>query len=114
MVRPAARTAPAQPLPAVRAVPEDGGVDPNTQVDELAWGAINAGKSGGEQVLGVALGTFDPSSSEALLKQQKMPMTDYHGYHLYAFGSGSGAGDILFTLVDANTAAFGVPPRWKR
>ncbi len=32
------------------------GVDPNTQVDELAWGAINAGKSGGEQVLGVASG----------------------------------------------------------
>jgi hypothetical protein len=90
------------------------GVDPNTQVDELAWGAINAGKSGGEQVLGVALGTFDPASSEALFKQQKMPMTDYHGYHLYAFGSGSGAGDILFTFVDANTAAFGIRPAMEK
>jgi hypothetical protein len=90
------------------------GVDPNTQVDELAWGAINAGKTGGEQVLGVALGTFDPASSEALFKQQKMPMTDYHGYHLYAFGSGSGAGDILFTFVDANTAAFGIRPAMEK
>lgn len=90
------------------------GVDPNTQVDELAWGAINAGKSGGEEVLGVALGSFNPSSSEALFKQQKLPMTDYHGYHLYAFGSGSGSGDILFTFVDTNTAAFGVRPAMEK
>jgi len=86
------------------------GIDPNTQVDEVAWGAINAGKTGGEQILGVALGSFDPSSNEARFKQQKLPMTDYHGYHLYAFGSGSGANDILFTFVDTNTAAFGVRP----
>jgi hypothetical protein len=26
---------------------------------------------------------------------------------LYAFGSGSGSGDILFTFIDSNTAAFG-------
>lgn len=90
------------------------GVDPNTQVDELAWGAINGGKSGGEEVLGVALGSFNPSSSEALFKQQKLPMTDYHGYHLYAFGSGSGSGDILFTFVDTNTAAFGVRPAMEK
>ncbi|HUA01568.1 MAG TPA: hypothetical protein VMB02_14630 [Candidatus Aquilonibacter sp.] len=90
------------------------GVDPNTQVDELAWGAINAGKSGGEQILGVALGTFDPDSNEARFKQQKMPMTDYHGYHLYAFGSGSAATDILFTFIDSNTAAFGVRPAMEK
>jgi hypothetical protein len=90
------------------------GVDPNTQVDELAWGAINAGKAGGEQILGVALGSFDPTSSETRFKQQKLPMTDYHGYHLYAFGSGSGAADILFTFIDANTAAFGVRPAMEK
>ncbi|HTX13909.1 MAG TPA: hypothetical protein VMD77_01355 [Candidatus Baltobacteraceae bacterium] len=90
------------------------GVDPNTQVDELAWGAINAGKAGGEQILGVALGSFDPTSSETRFKQQKLPMTDYHGYHLYAFGSGSGATDILFTFIDANTAAFGVRPAMEK
>ena len=61
-------------------------------------------------VFGVALGTFDPSSSEDHFKQQKLPMFDVHGYHLYAFGSGSGANDILFTFIDSNTAAFGHRP----
>jgi len=83
------------------------GVDPNTQVDELAWGAINSKKAGGEQIVGVALGSFNPSSSEDHFKQQKLPVIDYHGYHMYAFGSGTGAGDILFMYIDANTAAFG-------
>jgi hypothetical protein len=83
------------------------GVDPNSQVDELTWGAINSSKTSGEEVVGVALGSFDPSSSETRFKQQKLPMFDVHGYHLFAFGSGSGPGDILFTFVDSNTAAFG-------
>lgn len=90
------------------------GVDPDTQVDEIAWGAINAGKAGGEEILGVAQGSFDPSSNEDRFKQQKLPMTDYHGYHLYAFGSGSGPNDILFTFIDANTAAFGVRPAMEK
>jgi len=83
------------------------GVDPNTQVDELAWAGISATKTTGEEVVGVALGSFDPSSSEAQFKQQKLPMIDVHGYHLYAFGSGSGPDDILFMFIDSNTAAFG-------
>lgn len=83
------------------------GVDPNSEVDELAWGAVVAPKSGGEQVVGVALGEFNPSSSEDKFKQQKLPMIDYHGYHLYAFGSGAGVNDILFLFIDSNTAAFG-------
>ena len=83
------------------------GVDPNTQVDELAWGAINTSKETGERIVGVALGTFDVSSSEDRFKQQKLPVFDVHGYHLYAFGSGAGANDILFMFIDSNTAAFG-------
>ena len=83
------------------------GVDPNTQVDELAWGAIRGAKSGGEQIVGVALGSFTPGSSEDRFKQQKLPMITVDGYHLYAYGSGAGPTDILFTFIDANTAAFG-------
>jgi hypothetical protein len=83
------------------------GVDPDTQVDELAWGGVAAAQGKGEQVVGVALGTFDPSSSEARFKQQKLPIIEVRGYHLYAFGSGSGPNDILFMFIDANTAAFG-------
>jgi hypothetical protein len=83
------------------------GVDPNTQVDELAWGGISATKTSGEEVVGIALGAFNPAASEDHFKNQKLPMIEYHGYHMYAFGTGSGAGDILFMYIDANTAAFG-------
>jgi hypothetical protein len=83
------------------------GVDPNTQVEELAWAGITVAKTGGEEVVGVALGSFDPSSTEAKFKQQKLPVIESHSYHLYAFGSGTGANDILFVFLDSNTAAFG-------
>ena len=83
------------------------GVDPDTQVDELAWGGVAAARGKGEQVVGVALGTFDPSSTEARFKQRKLPIIEVHGYHLYAFGTGSEPDDILFMFIDPNTAAFG-------
>lgn len=82
------------------------GIDPNAQVDEMAWAAISA-KGGGEEILGVALGTFDPSSTEARFKAQKMSMTENRGFHIFTFGSGSGANDIQFFFIDSNTAAFG-------
>lgn len=83
------------------------GVDPNTQVDELAWGAIQSPKNGGEQIVGVALGAFTPGSSEERFKQQKLPMITIDGFHLYAYGSGAGPNDLLFMFIDSNTAAFG-------
>jgi len=83
------------------------GVDPNTQVEELAWGAIEAKGSNAEQIVGVALGNFSPSSVEERFKQQKLPSINVHGYNLFAFGTGSGANDILFFFLDSNTAAFG-------
>ncbi len=84
------------------------GVDPNTQVEELAWGSIT--KGGAEDVLGVALGQFDPSSTEAHFKQQKLATLDVRGYHLYPFAGGKNSTDILFTFIDSNTAAFGTRP----
>jgi hypothetical protein len=83
------------------------GVDPNTQVDELAWAAIRSPKNGTEQIVGVALGSFNPSASEDRFKQQKLPVVTIGGFNLYAYGSGTGPNDILFTFIDANTAAFG-------
>ncbi len=83
------------------------GIDPNSQVTDLAWGAIMSADGASGQILGVALGAFDPSSTEARFKAQKMPVIEVNGYHLYAFGSGSGASDILFFFIDSNTAAFG-------
>jgi hypothetical protein len=95
------------------------GVDPNTQVDELAWGLIPEGMTAksegtgsdavpsGEEVVGVALGTYNLNSTEAYFKQQKLPAFKSHGYNLYAFGTGAGANDLFFLFIDSSTAAFG-------
>ena len=95
------------------------GVDPNSQVDELAWGLVAEGMSAktegagstdvptGEEVVGVALGNYNPGSTEGYFKQQKLPTFKARGYTLYAFGTGSGANDLFFFFIDSNTAAFG-------
>jgi hypothetical protein len=95
------------------------GVDPNTQVEELAWGLVAEGVSSktagaessalptGEQIVGVALGSYNPESTEAYFKQQKLPTFKARNYTLYAFGTGSGANDLFFFFIDSSTAAFG-------
>ena len=95
------------------------GVDPNSQVDELAWALVPEGMTAktedagstavptGEEVVGVALGTYSPNSAEAYFKQQKLPTFKARGYTLYAFGTGSGPGDLFFFFLDSSTAAFG-------
>jgi hypothetical protein len=95
------------------------GVDPNSQVDELAWGLVAEGLTTktegtgstavptGEEIVGVALGTYNPGSTEAFFKQQKLPTFKARGYTLYAFGTGSGANDLFFFFLDSSTAAFG-------
>jgi hypothetical protein len=95
------------------------GIDPNTQVEELAWALIPEGLTAktegtgssavptGEQVAGVALGSFTPDLAENYFKQQKLPIFKARGYTLYAFGTGSGPNDLFFFFIDSNTAAFG-------
>jgi len=95
------------------------GVDPNSQVEELAWGLVAEGvndkTSGvgsdavptGEEVAGIAMGNYNPNSTEAFFKAQKLPTFNSHGFTMYAFGSGSGASDLFFLFLDSNTAAFG-------
>jgi len=95
------------------------GVDPNTQVDELAWGLVaqSAAKEDGktaasdvpesEEIVGIALGTFNPDSTEAYFKQQKLATSKARGYTLFAFGSGAGPNDLFFFFIDSSKAAFG-------
>ena len=94
------------------------GVDPNTQVEELAWGLVadstskgeGTGASSiptGEQVVGVALGSYNPDSTEAYFKRQKLPTFKARNYTLYAFGTGAGPSDLFFLFIDSSTAAFG-------
>jgi hypothetical protein len=92
------------------------GIDPNTQVTELAW-ALVPGKattnSGGgsvpttEQIVGIALGQFQPSSAEAYFTAKKLPIVKIRTFSLFAFGGGSGPNDLFFFFIDSNTAAFG-------
>ena len=95
------------------------GVDPNSQVEEVAWGLIPEGVTSktegtgstavptGEEIVGVALGSYNPDSTEAFFKAQKLPTFKSHGFTMYAFGSGAGPNDLFFLFIDSNTAAFG-------
>lgn len=95
------------------------GVDPNTQVEELAWGLVPEGVTTktegtgstavptGEQIVGIALGNYNPGSTERYFKQQKLPTFESRGFTLYAFGTGSGPNDLFFFFIDSSTAAFG-------
>ena len=95
------------------------GVDPNSQVEELAWGLVAEGVTSktagvgssavptGEEIVGVALGSYNPESTEAYFKQQKLPTFKARNYTLYAFGTGAGANDLFFFFIDSSTAAFG-------
>src|SRR5580765_8789343 len=71
------------------------GVDPNSQVEELAWGLVaegvdnkkdGAGSSAvptGENIVGIALGTYNPETTEAYFKKQKLPTFKARNYTLY-------------------------------
>jgi hypothetical protein len=95
------------------------GNDPNSQVDAIAWALVAEGMTAktegtgsdavpsGEQMVGVAIGNFNQDSTAAYFKKQKLPTATFHGFTLYAFGTGSGATDLFFVFIDASTAAYG-------
>jgi hypothetical protein len=97
------------------------GIDTNSQVDELTWGlvpesALSKDAAAGaaateapesEEIVGIALGSYNPDSTETYFKAQKLPTAKSHGYTLFAFGSGVGPNDLFFFFVDSNKAAFG-------
>ena len=92
------------------------GIDPNTQVTELAWALVpstsSADGAGGsvptmDQIVGVALGQFNPASAEAYFTSKKLPIVKVRTFSLFAFGGGSGPNDLFFFFIDSNTAAFG-------
>lgn len=83
------------------------GVDPDSQIDEIAWGMTVPDSQHPSEIAGIALGNFSPNSTESRFASQKLPNIEVHGYKLWAFGSGSGPNDIFFFFIDNNTAAFG-------
>src|SRR5882672_8624826 len=80
------------------------GVDPNTQVEELAWGLVAevaTSKTDAQSKTGAA------ESTASYFKRQKLPTFKARNYTLYAFGTGSGPSDLFFLFIDSSTAAFG-------
>src|SRR6202158_22074 len=89
------------------------GVDPNSQVDELVWGLVADGTTkndkgvstdipSSEMTVGIAMGNYNPESTEAYFKQQKLATAKIDSYTLFAFGSGAGAGDLFFFFLDSS------------
>jgi hypothetical protein len=96
-------------------------VDPNSQVDELVWGLVadvttkdDKGAStdvpSSEMTVGIAMGNYNPETTEAYFKQQNLATTKVEGYPLFAFGSGAGASDLYFFFLDSTKAVFGHKP----
>lgn len=92
------------------------GVDPNTQVTDLAWGLVPNkpaadAKPGAvptsEQIVGIALGQFNPAAAEAYFTSKKLPIVKVRTFSLFGFGGGNGPNDLFFFFLDSNTAAFG-------
>ncbi len=107
------------------------GLDLDKQVDQIAWAAAapqspspagtdgsggNGAPSGppahpqkftGEEVVGIALGNFQPDVIDSFFKNQKLPTDTVRGYTLYAYGSGMSPGDLFFFFLDSSTMAFG-------
>jgi hypothetical protein len=91
------------------------GIDPNSQVTELAWALVSKSSTDGsggsvpsaDQIVGIALGQFQPAAAEAYFTSKKLPIVKVRTFSLFAFGGGSGPNDLFFFFIDSSTAAFG-------
>jgi hypothetical protein len=81
------------------------GLDIETQVDTLAWGTVSATKTDGEGVVGVATGSFSPSTVENYFSQHNLPTLDEQGLHFLNLGGAPN--DLFLVFLDPGTIAFG-------
>ena len=82
------------------------GIDPEKDIDEvmLGWRGEMVGPAG---FLGLAAGRFQPALIQQYFEHTGLPIREYDGADLYAFGSGSDPDDLFFTFFDNTLAAFG-------
>jgi hypothetical protein len=72
--------------------------------------STNAGVPSSEMTVGIAMGNYNPETTEAYFKQQNQSLTKIDNFTLFAFGSGSGADDLYFFFLDPSKAVFGHKP----
>jgi hypothetical protein len=82
------------------------GIDPEKDVDEvmLGWRGAGTDRPG---MMGRAEGRFDADNVRRLIVRQNLPVREYEGHELYAFGSGEDPIDIIFVFLTGSSAAFG-------
>jgi hypothetical protein len=82
------------------------GVDPEKDVDEvvLGWRGEPGSDAG---FYGQAEGRFDLDRVQQFFTKQQLPIQEYQGQHLYAFGSGTSSMDTFFAFLSPSSAAFG-------
>lgn len=90
------------------------GVDPNSQVEELVWAMVptavgdsQTGVPSDDAMVGIALGSYQPDSTEAYFTAKKLPVAKIRNFTLFSLGGGIGPSDLVFVFIDSNTAAFG-------
>ena len=79
------------------------GIDPNKDVDTLAFAAFRVGKQGSRGI-GVASGAFDMKTVLKKMKVQKLTGTKYRTSTLYPMDGG-----LTMSFLDDNTLLFGEP-----
>ena len=82
------------------------GVDPEKDVDEIVLG-WRGESGGGAGFYGRAEGRFDLDRVQQLFTKQRLPVREYQGQQLYAFGSGTSPMDTFFAFLSPSSAAFG-------
>ena len=82
------------------------GIEPEKDIDEvmLGWRGEMVGPSA---YLGLAAGRFQPEIIQQYFDHTGLPVRQYDGANLYAFGSGDDPDDLFFTFFDTTLAAFG-------
>lgn len=82
------------------------GTDPERDVDEamLGWRGDPSNSNG---FFGMASGRFQTAKIHDSFVRNKLPIREYQGLELYAYGSGEDAADLFFAFLNSSTAAFG-------
>jgi hypothetical protein len=82
------------------------GIDLDKDVDEVivGWRSEMAGPSG---YMGLAAGRFQPELISKYFDRTNLPVREYDGANLYAFGSGGDPEDLFFTFINGSSAVFG-------
>ena len=90
-------------------------------IDEVAWARVTVSNadsdpalSGNGQPVAVATGVFDVDAIQFFLDSHNVSSVQIGNHIFYDSGTGSGASDIFFTVVDWKTIAFGPFKQLKR